>query len=92
MVFEYAYQFRLLISIMRIILLLLLIISISGCIQETRIIDGDTMLGFVPGRLSREVHSYHLRDDVDLICFIEQLVPSAKPWNQLFITIEGRLT
>ena len=51
-----------------------------------RIQHGDTMLGYVPAKISPEVTAEMTIFD-NIKCFINKVSPGAKPWEQLNVTV-----
>jgi hypothetical protein len=52
--------------------------------------DGkETMLGYVPKKISAEVSAF-LEYESEPLCIISEVTPSAKTWNQIEVAIGGR--
>ena len=57
--------------------------------NAVRIEHKETMLGYVPRKLSSEV-SAALEIETDLECIITKLTPTAKPWEQCKVRIQEK--
>jgi hypothetical protein len=55
-------------------------------VHSSSVLDEDVMVGYVPGKISAEVSAFIVTAD-DPVAMVEEITPSAKPWQQLKVKI-----
>lgn len=54
---------------------------------DSSVHEEQIMVGYVPGKISAEISAFIETAD-DPICLVEEVTPSAKPWQQLKVIIK----
>ena len=55
--------------------------------SAVRLEHGGKMLGYVPGRISKDVTKAITHSNNQLECIVMRLKPDNEPWNQLFVRV-----